>query len=275
MQAFSAKKPAVEFILMAYENLIMTEKGSTRIITINRPTVLNALNKKTLSELEQALIEIKHEGPVRAVVITGAGEKSFVAGADIGEMKNLTALEAEQFSRVGHRVFDLIGQICVPVIAAVNGYALGGGLELALACDFIYSSEHASFGLVETKLGLIPGFGGIARLARRVGDAMAREMIFSAAQINADEALRIGLVNRVVRDGEVVSCAVSVAETIAKRGPYAVSLAKSLIRDGQDSGLKIANSMEQRGFGLVFGSRDHSEGIRAFLDKRAPNFEGQ
>lgn len=258
---------------MAYENLIMTEKGSTRVITINRPTVMNALNKKTLAELEEALMEVSDE--TRAVVITGAGEKSFVAGADIGEMKNLTPMEAEQFSRIGHRVCDLIGQVGMPVIAAVNGYAFGGGLELALACDFIYSSEHASFGLVETKLGLIPGFGGVARLARRVGDAVAREMIYSAAQINADEALRIGLVNRVVRDGEVVASALNVAETIAKRGPYAVSLAKRLLRDGQNTGLHVANSMEQRAFGLVFGSRDHHEGIRAFLDKRAPNFEGQ
>jgi len=258
---------------MAYENLIMTEKGSTRVITINRPTVMNALNKKTLTELEQALTEVSEE--TRAVVITGAGEKSFVAGADIGEMKNLTSIEAEHFSRMGHLVCDLIGQVGVPVIAAVNGYAFGGGLELALACDFIYSSEHASFGLVETKLGLIPGFGGVARLARRVGDAVAREMIYSAAQINADEALRIGLVNRVVGDGEVVACALSVAETIAKRGPYAVSLAKQLLKDGQNTGLQVANSMEQRAFGLVFASRDHNEGIRAFLDKRAPNFEGQ
>jgi enoyl-CoA hydratase len=238
-------------MIMAYENLIVTEKGPTRIITINRPTVLNALNKKTLSELEQALLEVNQAGPTRAVVITGAGPKSFVAGADIAEMKTLSPLEAEHFSQKGHRVFDLIGKLRLPVIAAVNGFALGGGLELALACDFIYASENASFGLVETRLGLIPGFGGVARLARRVGDAMAREMIFSAAQINATEALRIGLVNRVVSEGEAVPCAVSVAETIAQRGPCAVSLVKSLIRDGQDTGLSVANGLEQKAFGLT------------------------
>lgn len=259
---------------MAFENLIVTEKGPIRVITINRPTVLNALNKRTLCELEQALCEVNQPGPTRGVVITGAGPKSFVAGADIAEMKALSAIEAESFSKQGHRVFDLIATIRVPVIAAVNGFALGGGLELALACDFIYASENAAFGLVETRLALIPGFGGIARLARRVGEAVAREMIFSGVQINADEALRIGLVNRVVREGEAVSSAISVAETIAQRGPYAVALAKSLIRDGQDCGLRVANGLEQRAFGLVFSSRDHNEGIRAFLEKRAANFEG-
>jgi enoyl-CoA hydratase len=236
---------------------------------------LNALNKKTLLELEHALNDANQPGPTLAIVITGAGPKSFVAGADISEMKNLSAVEAEHFSKLGHRVFDLIANLRVPVIAAVNGFALGGGLELALACDFIYASENASFGLVETKLGLIPGFGGVGRLARRVGDAMAREMIFSGVQVNADEALRIGLVNRVIREGEVVTSAVGVAETIAQRGPFAVSLAKSLICEGQNCGLRVANGLEPRAFGLVFSTRDHSEGIRAFLDKRAPNFEGQ
>lgn len=260
---------------MAYENLIVTDKGTTRVITINRPTVLNALNKKTLCELEDALHDAGQPGNIRAVIITGAGPKSFVAGADIAEMKSLGAIDAENFSRAGHRTLDLISHLRVPVIAAVNGFALGGGLELALACDFVYASENASFGLVETRLGLVPGFGGVARLARRVGNAVACEMIFSGAQINADEALRIGLVNRVVREGEAVSSAISVAETIAQRGPYAVSLVKTLIRNGQNASLNVANEMEQRAFGLVFASSDHSEGIRAFLDKRTPNFEGK
>jgi enoyl-CoA hydratase len=258
---------------MAYENLQVASKKNIRIVTIQRPSVLNALNQKTLVELERALLEIDRDPTVLGVVITGSGEKSFVAGADIGEMKGLTAIEAEGFSKLGHRVFDLIGAMRVPVIAAVNGFALGGGLELALACDFIYASPSASFGLVETKLALIPGFGGVARLTRRVGDAMAREMIFSAAQINADEALRIGLVNRVV--GDVLEAAVSTAERIATRGPYAVSLSKRLIREGQGVDLRVANAMEQQGFGLNFSTQDRHEGISAFMEKRNAAFEGR
>ena len=257
---------------MAYENLTVTEHELAQIITINRPTVLNALNQQTLLELEAAFFKIKSHDRLRAVVITGAGDKSFVAGADIGEMKNLTPMQAEQFSILGHRVFDLIGALSVPVIAAVNGFALGGGLELALACDFIYSSENASFGLVETKLGLIPGFGGIARLTRRVGDAYAREMIFTAKQINAAEALRTGLANRIFPAGEVVSAALATAKQISSRGPYAISLAKSLIREGQNVDMRTANAMEQRSFGLVFSSAEHEQGIKAFLEKRIASF---
>lgn len=258
---------------MTFENLEITERKSIRIVTIRRPAVLNALNQKTLLELEQALGQINEDASVLGVVITGAGDKSFVAGADISEMKNLSALQAEQLSGVGHCVFDFVSAMRMPVVAAVNGFALGGGLELALACDFIYASPTASFGLVETKLALIPGFGGVARLTRRVGDAMAREMIFSAAQINAEEALRIGLVNRVATD--VVEAAATIAERIATRGPYAVSLCKRLIREGQNLDLRAANAMEQQGFGLNFSTRDRQEGIAAFLEKRNASFEGR
>ena len=257
---------------MTYENLTIADQGLAKVITLSRPAVLNALNKQTLLELEQALLDISNQDCVRAVVITGAGDKSFVAGADISEMKNLTPMQAEQFSVLGHRVFDLIGTMKVPVIAAVNGFALGGGLELALACDFIYASENASFGLVETKLGLIPGFGGVARLTRRVGDAYAREMIFSAMQINAQEAWRIGLVNRLVPPGEVVLAALGTVKQILNRGPYAISLAKSLVREGQNVDMRTANAMEQRSFGLVFSSEEHDEGIKAFLEKRIASF---
>ncbi len=259
---------------MAFENLIISDSGSIRVVTINRPKVLNALNKKTLLELEHAFSEIEGHTSIRAVVLTGGGEKSFVAGADIHEMKSFSPIEAERFSKLGHRVFDAIGCLRVPVIAAVNGYALGGGLELALACDFMYASENASFGLVETKLGLVPGFGGVARLARRVGNAMAREMIFSAVHLNANEALRIGLVNRVVPDSEVVHAAHLVAEKIAERGPCAVSMVKSLIHHGEGMNLSAANAMEQRSFGMAFSSRDHAEGMAAFVEKRLANFEG-
>ncbi len=257
---------------MTYENLIVTDQEQTKIITISRPTVLNALNKQTLLELEQALLDISNQDRVRAAVITGSGDKSFVAGADISEMKNLTPMQAEQFSVLGHRVFDLIGTMKVPVIAAVNGFALGGGLELALACDFIYASENASFGLVETKLGLIPGFGGVARLTRRVGDAYAREMIFSAMQVNAQEAWRIGLVNRLAPPGEVVLAVLETVKQILNRGPYAISLVKGLVREGQNVDVRTANAMEQRSFGLVFSSEEHDEGIKAFSEKRIASF---
>lgn len=259
---------------MAYEFLILEDKGHSRTITINRPKVLNALNKRVLLELERALLDVEQNRCLRSVIITGSGEKSFVAGADIGEMKPLGAVEAEAFSALGHRVFDLLGTLRVPVIAAVNGFALGGGLELALACDFIYASENACFGLVETKLGLIPGFGGIARLARRVGIAYAKEMIFAGAQINAGEALRIRLANRVVGVGEVLEASKNLADKIGERGPYAVQLAKKLLREAENSSISTMNTLEGLGFGLVFSSRDHSEGINAFLEKRAASFEG-
>lgn len=260
---------------MAYENLIVADRGHTRIITVNRPDVLNALNKKTLLEIERAIHETESKPDVRCVILTGAGEKAFVAGADIAEMKHLSPAEAEEFSGVGHRVMDRIERMRVPVIAAVNGFALGGGLELALACDFIYASDTAQLGLVEVSLGLIPGFGGLARLSRRVGNANARELVFTARRIKAEEALRVGLVNKVVPADELIDAAVKSAEIIAEKGPYAVSLTKQILQEGADTDQRTANRLEQHSFGLVFGSRDHEEGIAAFLDKRKPTFEGK
>jgi enoyl-CoA hydratase len=259
---------------MAFEHLILNDKGYCRIITINRPKVHNAINRRLLVELERALLEAEQNKSLRCLIITGAGEKSFVAGADISDMKGMSALEAQDFSQLGQGVFDLMAHGRLPVIAAVNGYALGGGLEMALACDFIYASENASFGLVETKLGLIPGFGGLGRLSHRVGVAMAKELIFAGAQINADEALKMGLVNKVVAEGEVVEHARNMAVKIAERGPFAVSLCKKLLRDADTASLQEMNSKERLGFGLAFASKDHQEGISAFLEKRSPNFEG-
>ncbi|MFZ9889071.1 MAG: enoyl-CoA hydratase/isomerase family protein, partial [Myxococcota bacterium] len=195
-------------------------------------------------------------------------------GADVSEMKSLSPAEAEEFSRVGHRVMDRIENARMPVIAAVNGYALGGGLELAMACDFLYASENAQLGLPEAGLGLIPGFGGTTRLVRRVGLGLAREMIFTGRRLKADEALRVGLVNAVVPVGEAVEAAMKVAENVAKNAPYAITLAKRLLLENQDANHSTANLSEQHSFGLVFGTRDHDEGIAAFLEKRKPNFEG-
>ena len=265
-------KNAFMLLMHTYENWLLSDEGKTRIVTINRPAVLNALNKSTLLELEILLREINDNQSIRSVIITGSGEKSFIAGADISEMKELTPIEAEELSALGHRVLDYISHMRMPVIAAVNGFALGGGLELALACDFIYASENAVLGLVETKLGLIPGFGGIARLTRRVGSACAREMIYTAATINSQEAYRIGLVNQVSSD--VVAAAIKTSETIASRGPYAIGLVKGLVRDGQDADWRSANAMEQRGFGLVFSTNDRARGVTAFLEKKTPSFEG-
>jgi enoyl-CoA hydratase len=259
---------------MAYETLILEDKGFIRIISINRPKVHNALNKRVFAELEKALSEVEAHKNIRCLIITGAGDKSFVAGADISEMKAFNPLDAEIFSSLGHRVMDTIASLRMPTIAAVNGYALGGGLELALACDFIYAAENASFGLVESKLGLIPGFGGIARLARRIGTAYAKEMIFAGSQISASEALRIGLVNRLVGEGEALEMAKNLGDKISERGPYAVQLAKKALREAEFASMSTMNALESLGFGLVFSSRDHNEGISAFLEKRSATFDG-
>ncbi|MCP4502795.1 MAG: enoyl-CoA hydratase/isomerase family protein [Deltaproteobacteria bacterium] len=258
---------------MAFETLIVADRGPIRIITVNRPEVLNALNSKVLSELDAAAADVENHPEIRAVIITGAGEKAFVAGADIGEMKSLRPAKAQALSTKGHRVMNRIEELGVPVIAAVNGFALGGGLELALACDFIYASEKAFLGLVEVNLGLVPGFGGVARLSRRVGVAQARELLFTAKMLKAKDALTLGLVNKVV-DGDVVDEAVKTAQIIAGKGPYAVAVVKRMLLDGQDADQHAANRLEQHSFGLVFGTDDKAEGVAAFLEKRTPTFKG-
>lgn len=259
---------------MAFENLILHDKGFCRTITINRPAVHNALNRRVLCELSTAVDDVDANKNIRCLVITGAGEKSFVAGADIAEMKNMSVMDALSFSSLGHAVFDKISALRIPVIAAANGYALGGGLELALACDFILAAENASFGLVETKLALIPGFGGIGRLSKRVGCAKAKELVFLGAQINAMEAQRIGLVNGVASD-DVVEVARSMADKIAQRGPFAVSFAKRLLDDADTLPIDEINAKEKLAFAMMFASKDHDEGILAFLEKRSPIFSGQ
>jgi enoyl-CoA hydratase len=257
---------------MAYDTLIVIDRGPTRVITINRGDVLNALNKRVLKEIDEALSDVDKNEKIRSVILTGAGEKAFVAGADLNEMKGLSPADAEALSAAGHRVMDRIEELRVPVIAAVNGFALGGGLELALACDFIYASDNAKLGLVEVNLGLIPGFGGVARLVRRIGIARARELIYSARVMKADEALAVGLVNKVVTAGTVVDEACKTAQVIAEKGPYGVEMVKRLVYDGQDADHRIANTLEQHSFGLIFGTQDSQEGISAFLEKRSANF---
>jgi enoyl-CoA hydratase len=260
---------------MTFENLLVTDAGPVRTITLNRPKALNALNQQTLAELAVAIAEVAKSSSVRVLVLTGAGEKSFVAGAGITEMKDATPPQGAAMSKMGHDVLFALQALAIPVIAAVNGFALGGGLELALACDFIIASDNARLGLVETNLGLIPGFGGIARLQRRVGPGHASEMIFSAAQLDSTEALRIGLVNKVVPLSELIPTVTKIAEAIAHKGPYAISLAKRLLVEGSDADARTAHAMEQVSFGLVFASADKIEGVGAFLEKRKPTFQGK
>jgi enoyl-CoA hydratase len=257
------------------DNLLVQDDGAVRVLTIHRPAVLNALNRATIGELAGAVVAAEDTPSVRALVITGAGDKSFVAGADITELSTLTPEQARALSAEGHRLMDSLSSTRFPVIAAVNGFALGGGLELALACDFIWCSENARLGLVEANLGVVPGFGGVARLSRRVGRAMAAEMILSAAQVKSDEALRIGLVNRVFAQATLLAEAKKVASTMADKGPLALAAVKRLLREGEDADLRTANALEQSAFGLVFSTEDKRVGIDAFLNKGKPVFPGR
>lgn len=251
----------------------LEHEGPVALLTIARPERMNALDAKVLSELEVAIGALNSDASVRVAIITGEG-KAFVAGADIAAMQEMDPGDAEGFAAMGHRIFDAIERARLPIIAAVNGFALGGGCELALACDFIHASTKAKLGLPETTLGLIPGFGGTQRLPRRVGVARARELIYSGEMISAEEALRIGLVNALHEPDELLPKVKALAATIASRGPVAVAAAKTAIRDGEGLTLKEAKYVEIRGFGELFRSEDVREGTRAFLEKRAPNFKG-
>ena len=249
-------------------------RGPVAVLTLNRAEALNALNEATLEALCARCDEIARDGALRAAVLTGAG-RAFAAGADIAEMRAHSPAEAEAFSRLGHRATAALEELAIVTIAAVNGFALGGGCELALACDWIYASQKARFGQPEVGLGLIPGFGGTSRLARRVGVAWAKEMVLTGEPLKAEEALRIGLVNRVFPPEELRDAAVKAGETIAVKGPVAVAQAKRVIQEGQGADLRVAHALEQAAFGLVSASADRDEGMDAFLEKRDPAFEGR
>jgi enoyl-CoA hydratase len=248
--------------------------GAVAVLTIDRPKALNAINQQVLKELDEAISKVAHEPAVRALIVTGAGEKAFVAGADIGEMQNYTPAQALMFAMQGHRVLASLEALPIPTLAAVNGYALGGGCELALSCDLIYASDKAKLGLPEVTLAVIPGFGGTQRLTRLVGKARAKELIFTGEMIDAAKAKEIGLVLDVLPAGELVAHCKKVAATIAKRGPVAVSQAKRVIEHGADLPLKDANELERQAFALLFGTSDQREGMKAFLEKRAAEFKG-
>ena len=244
------------------------------VLTIQRPEALNALNAQVLKDLEAHITALKEQFPktVRGLIITGSGEKAFVAGADIKEISAIGAEEAVHFAERGQKVFRQIELLPFPVIAAVNGFALGGGLELALSCDFIYAADTAKLGLPETNLGLIPGFGGTVRLSRVVGINRARELIFSAQPINAADAEKIGLVNRVIPKAELLTQAKATLEQIFTKGPMAVKAAKASILEGHDLAVDPAMSMEAKKFGQLFQGTEAREGTTAFLEKRKPQF---
>jgi enoyl-CoA hydratase len=244
------------------------------LLTIDRPGALNALNAATLLELEAALRMVEQEPSVRALIVTGAGEKAFVAGADIAEMVAYTTTQALAFAQLGHRVLAALEALSIPTLAAVNGYALGGGCELALACDLIYAASTARLGLPEVTLGVMPGFGGTQRLTRLVGRARAKELIFTGEPVDAARARELGLVLEVVPPGELLGHCRRVAATIGKRGPIAVAQAKRAIDQGADLSLVAGNELERQAFGVLFGTADQKEGMAAFLAKRPPAFLG-
>lgn len=242
------------------------QDGFVGIVTINRPKALNALNSDVLKEIEAAFDAIDLDA-TRAVILTGAGEKSFVAGADIGEMSTLTKEEGEAFGKVGNDVFRKIETFPIPVIAAINGFALGGGCEISMSCDIRICSDNAVFGQPEVGLGITPGFGGTQRLARLVGAGKAKEMIYTAFNIKADEAYRIGLVNAVYPQAELMDAAKKMAAKIAKNAPIAVRASKKAINEGLDVDMDQAIVVEEKAFGSCFETEDQRAGMEAFLNK--------
>lgn len=258
----------------SYKNLLITEDNMIATIVINRPQAMNALNTDTLLELEDAIKNIRQKSNVRVVIITGGGEKAFIAGADISQMQSFNAIEGREFAMLGHRVFQALENLEIPVISAINGFALGGGLELALSCDFRIAAENAKFGQPEVGLGITPGFGGTQRLARLIGTGWAKQLIYSGDNIDAATALRIGLVNQVVTPEELMSVVEKVAKRISGRAPIAVKLSKAAINEGIQCDINRGCGIEADLFGLCFATEDQSEGMGSFLQKRTPEFKG-
>jgi len=257
---------------MDYKNLLVDVNQNIGLITINRPDKLNALNHDTLVELKAALESLRSDENIFVVIITGSGEKAFVAGADISEINKLNMLEGKKFAEFGQSVFSMIEKFEKPVIAAVNGFALGGGCELALACHIRLASENAKFGQPEVNLGIIPGYGGTQRLTRLINSGRAAEMILTADMIDSNEALRIGLVNKVYPQSELQSQAFEMAVKIASKGQQAIRLALKAIKVVDEVSLQEGQNMEATLFALCCGTEDFKEGTKAFLEKRKPAF---
>ena len=258
-----------------FNTIKISVEGPLAIITIDRESKLNALSSEVISELTHACATLEISDEIRVVALTGAGPKAFVAGADIAEMVDLTPTQAQAFAEMGGHLGYSIETSENVWVAAVNGFAFGGGCELALACDFVYAAENAKFGQPEVKLGVIPGFGGTQRLSRRVGVAKAKELCMTGDTIDAAEALRIGLCDTVVPAANLMGVVKSLAERIAANGPLAVTEVKRLIQQGQSMTLEHALALEQRSFGLLFAISDQSEGMKEFIDKRKEKFKGQ
>ena len=258
-----------------YENLLFEKRGNVALVTINRPEKLNALNDATITELEKVFTEIKTDDEIYVAIITGAGEKAFVAGADIKELNQMNVINGEAMSVKGQRVFDQIENLGKPVIAAVNGYALGGGCELAMACHIRVASAKAKFGQPEVNLGIIPGYGGTQRLARLINPGRALEYILTGDMIDAEEALRIGLVNRVYEPEELMDQAFELANKIASKGQIAVRMALKTVLATKETSQSEGQKLEAALFGVCIGSEDFKEGTSAFLEKRKPEFKNK
>ena len=259
---------------MSYKNLLVDKKDGYAVVTVNRPQVMNALNKETVAEILRCFDELGADEEVKVVIVTGGGEKSFVAGADIGELNAADRDGGLEITRNGQAAFGKIEALPKPVIAAVNGYALGGGCELAMACDIRIASEKAKFGQPEVTLGLIPGYGGTQRLSRLVGKGKAKELILTGEMIDAHEALRIGLVERVVPQEKLMSEAEALATKLVGLGPIALELAKNSIDTGFNMPMDEALKVESERFGEACATEDKNEGTKAFLEKRKPEFKG-
>jgi enoyl-CoA hydratase len=259
---------------MAHENLLLDVQDGVAVVTFNRPKVLNALDARTFDELDEVVRQVERERAIRGLVLTGAGEKAFIAGADIAAMSSMSAAEARAFAERAHRILERLELLPVPTVAAVNGFALGGGCEVALACDLVYASEGARFGQPEVNLGIIPGFGGTQRLSRRVGRMRALEMILTGDYYDAARAKAMGLVLDVLAADKLLAHAVAQARKIASKGPLAVALAKRAVNAGADAELSVANELERQAFGASFATEDAREGMKAFLEKRPAQWKG-
>src|SRR5437667_6824276 len=260
---------------LTLENLSYEKKGAIAYVTLNRPKVLNALNQRTWENLRTAFEDARDDAEVRGVILTGAGDKAFIAGADIGELAQVTAVEAEKSSSYGQEVLNLIENLGKPVIAAINGFALGGGCETAMACTIRVATEHAKFGQPEVTLGLIPGGGGTQRLPRLIGKGRALQIILSGEMISAQEAFRIGLVNEVVPTAELTTRAEAILKRIFSNAPVAVKYSLEAVNKGMETSQAEGLSLEASLFGLCAGTEDKKEGTSAFLEKRKPQFQGR
>jgi enoyl-CoA hydratase len=260
---------------MPFENLILEIDNNIAILTFNRPKAMNALNNALFDELVTAIAEVKINKNIKVLILTGAGEKSFIAGADISELAGMNPLEAKKFSRKGQKAFRELEKLAIPVIAAVNGFALGGGTETALACDFIYASEKALFGLPEITLGLIPGFGGTQRLTRLIGENITKELIFTGKTVNAEQALTIGIVNKIFPHESLMEGTLKTAKKIAGMGKVALRAAKETTSVACNIDLETGTRFENDAFAICMSSDDAKEGTKAFLERRKPEFKGE